>query len=229
MLPRSAEIQPLFLRFVTLSWPPAGPGWVGRWDGAPRARHTPRPGRQPADDWQPKRRPLPNDLAAGAGAPSGGVGAGAGPLGSPWTTPQGWQPTDSAGWQPQSAFLHLGQWGQAPWAPACRSPWTAPARARAWARQPSVASMPAQAGLQPGLNRSMLDDSFVHPGGPGWPAPGLVHVRRLQPASHPGPLLAAWHAPTAECQPSGANFELPSASQPLQSTPVDRVPTKSEL
>lgn len=27
MLPRSAEIQPLFLRFVTLSWPPAAPGW----------------------------------------------------------------------------------------------------------------------------------------------------------------------------------------------------------
>ena len=37
MLPRSAEIQPLFLRFVTLSWRGTGPGWAGwGWLG-PRA------------------------------------------------------------------------------------------------------------------------------------------------------------------------------------------------
>jgi len=34
LLPRSAEIQPLFLRFVTLSWRGTAPGWAGWLAGA---------------------------------------------------------------------------------------------------------------------------------------------------------------------------------------------------
>lgn len=39
LLPRSAEIQPLFLRFVTLSWRGTGPGWAG-WGQGPGGLHA---------------------------------------------------------------------------------------------------------------------------------------------------------------------------------------------
>ena len=71
----------------------------------------------------------------------------------------------------------------------------------------------AQAGLQSGLNRSMLDDSFVHPGGPGWPAPDLC---MFAACSLPPTLDPSW-PPGTPPQPNASrlvrtsNFPVPAS------------------
>ena len=86
MLPRSAEIQPLFLRFVTLSWPPAAPGWAGQLGAGEDVEGTQvLVGK--ARGWAPSRPPLPNFAAIEVWAPNGRAGL-PGQRGT-WPTPAG--------------------------------------------------------------------------------------------------------------------------------------------